>query len=149
MSFHHLNWSNLYLWIDVSDLGLSDCIDYVSVGFRKVPVRCSSPHFQWEQSVSTSAQEHLATLPRIANHPGHPPATCFLHVSYKLRLFAPAVASCAWFSTPASQGWVLPVDPHTLELRRKRWYLGHLNPAALSSAVSQHVEVSLLSPREH
>lgn len=47
------------------DLGLSDRIDTVSVGFGKAPVRCTSPCFQLEQSVSTILWECTAASPGL------------------------------------------------------------------------------------
>lgn len=82
------------------DLGLSDPIDTVSVSFGKAPVRCSSPCFQVEQSVSTILWEHTAASPGVAGHPGRPPATWYLHVSYKTSPVVPTVASHDWFPNP-------------------------------------------------
>lgn len=86
------------------DPRLSDCIDTATVGFGRAPVRCSSPCFQLKQSVSTVLQESTAAYPGIAGHPGQPPATWYLHVSYKTSLVVPTGASHAWFPNPALHG---------------------------------------------
>lgn len=138
------------------DLGLSARIDTVGVGFEKAPVRCTSPCFHLEQSVSTVLWECTAASPGIADPPGQhlvPP-----HISYKNSPVVPTVASHAWFPNPAwalGQSRAAPsgVNPHPLGLGRKPWQLGQPAwlPAAaaeFSGAVSQRVEVSVPSPVE-
>lgn len=87
------------------ELGLSDCIHAVSVSFGKAPVRCSSPCFQQDQSISTVLWECTAASPEIADHPGHPqpPGT-------SMCLTKPLWLCPLWLPTPGSPTHLLMAE---------------------------------------
>lgn len=118
--FHDLNWS-ISTFDSISlDLGLSDCIDAVSVGFGKASVRCSSPCSQQEQSVSTLLRQCTAASPGISDHPGHPqPLGTSMFLTKPVWLCPLClVPNPPWPSAGQSRAALCAVNPHPLGLRR-------------------------------
>lgn len=103
-------------------------------------MRCSPPCSRLEQSILPVLWECTAASPGIADHPGHPPATSYLCVSYKTNLFVPTVVSHT--CSPALLGMA------------ERWFFCCKSPSQgtqeePSVSALSHCEVLLCHPQWH